>query len=306
MGYSRMSAGIKNTGVSMTLIGLFGAISPNLVPVQPGQQEAVGQCTGIGLIVLLIGLICLFLYYGTYKVSSGYALVTRDGKAELDGWHFGLPPRSSRTIQHARKNLDIPGGDRLIELETPDNGVIGAFVAISYSPNLDNPTSLTKFDDTTSISTAVTNRVRGALSSWSMGKPVPGTVKRALAMQSDAEIYLIGKLTGTSNQLVLHDDPTLYFDSGFPVGDLGIRIHEINITKWTPLRSGSGKADWGDGDHVGFDAQAIFKQFHAHTDSLSNLRKLKEALLEKYPEEIDDIEDIYDQVRISMKENRDR
>jgi hypothetical protein len=73
------------------------------------------------------------------------------------------------------------------------------------------------------------------------------------------------------------------------------------------LERGTGKPDWGDGDHTTvFDAPAIFKQFHAHADSLSNLRKLKEALIERFPDEIDDIEDIYDQFRISMKENRDR
>jgi hypothetical protein len=102
------------------------------------------------------------------------------------------------------------------------------------------------------------------------------------------------------------DDLSLALFTGFAIPDIGVRIHDLNIVKWTALESGTGKPDWGDGEHTLFDTQAILKQFHLHTDSLSNLRRLKEALCDKYPEEIDDIEDIYDQVRISMKEHQDR
>lgn len=285
----------------MSIIGLFGVIAPLIVPPDNREQGAAG-CSGCGAILLLIGLPMVLAYFFFYRVAPSQALVDKRGRVELEGWHLGLPPASPTVVSTARTVVEIS----TVELETPDDGVLSASLTVSYSPDLQNSSALTSFGTSDAINRAIQNRVRGALNSWAMGKPLPGTLKRAVSMQKDAETYLIGKLTGTSSQLVLHDDPTLYLEGGYPVADLGIRLHEINTIVWRPLEAGTGKADWGDGDHVGFDAQAIFKQFHAHTDSLSNLRKLKEALMERYPDEADDIEDIYDQVRISMKENRDR
>jgi hypothetical protein len=184
---------------------------------------------------------------------------------------------------------------------------LGVAVTVTYTLNLDNDSALKYFQSTTGLEKNIEHRVLAALNSWIQQKPLPGTLNRALSMQREAESYILGKLTGTtSNALVVHNDPTLYLDSGYPVNDLGIRIHEVNIVSTRPIKNGTGKADWGEGDTATFNAQHILKQFHAHADSLNNLRKLKEALLERYPDESDDIEDIYDQVRISMKENRDR
>jgi len=266
------------------------------------REAGAAMCSGIGGVVFLIGIAMVIAYYSYYRVMPGYALVDGNGRVEPEGRYFGIPPSSPKVISTVRRVVEIPG----MELETPDDGVLGASITVSYSPDLGNPTALKQFENPQALDMAIKNRIKGALNSWSMGKPSPGTLKRAVAAQRDAETFLLSQLSGASQYLVPLDDPSLYLGDGLPASHFGIRIHEVNIISWRPLTDGTGKPDWGDGDHVRFDADAIFKQFHAHTDSLSSLRKLKDALREKYPDEVEDIDDIYDQVRISMKENRDR
>lgn len=297
MSIRRLSPKLKDAGGWMILIGLIGLIVPMFV-----LMPRAAVFSGIGAFVLIIGLLLLLAHYCYYQVPAGYALLDKNGRVELEGPYFGFPPNSPKIISTSRRLVEVPNMD----LETPDDGLLGASMTVSYSHDLDNAARLTKFESAEALDRAIQNRVRGALNSWAMGKPLPGTVKRAAAMQKDAEIFLLGQLSGTSQYLVPIDDSSLFLGEGMIVNDFGIRIHEINTVSWRPLADGTGKPDWGDGDHVRFDTQAIFKQFYAHTDSLSNLRKLKEALCERYPDEIEDIEDIYDQVRISMKENRDR
>jgi hypothetical protein len=223
-------------------------------------------------------------------------------QSDEEGWHLGLLPASQTLVSTERRLVEVCG----VEIETPDKGILEASVTVSYTPETNNPLAQRHFANSETLKKAIDHRVRSGLNKWVMGKQLPGTLKRAMSMQKEAEEYIRERIVGTSTELALYDDPVLYLESGFPVNDLGIRVYEVNLVTWRPLRDGTGKPDWGDGDHVAFDAQAIFKQFHAHTDSLSGLRKLKEALMERYPEEAEDIEDIYDQVRISMKENRDR
>jgi|GEM_PF-3770918 len=224
MSVTRLSNGLLSTGATMSIIGLIGVIAPLLIPTDNREQGAAA-CSGCGGAFLLIGLPMVFLYYCFYRVAPGYALVDRQGRIEKEGWHLGLPPASPQAISTARKSVDITG----IELETPDDGVLGASITISYSPDLNNPVALSNLGTGEPLTKAIQNRVRGALNNWSMGKPLPGTLKRAVSMQKEAETYLIGRLSETSTQLVLHDDPTLYLGDGFPVLDLGIRLHEINI-----------------------------------------------------------------------------
>ncbi len=301
MSIRRLSPKLRETGYIFFVLGLIVLIVP-LIIATSYQVEGAKGCAAIGLIGFLVGSVLLAAYYLCYQVSPGYALVDKNGSVELEGRYLGLPPASPTIISTARRLVEING----MELETPDDGLLGASITVSYSPDLKNAQALTQFANPAAIDRAIQNRVRGALNSWSMAKPLPGTIKRAVAMQKEAETYLLGQLGGTSKYLAPIDDPTLYLGEGIIVTDFGIRIHEINTISWRPLADGTNKPDWGDGDHLAFDARVIFKEFHAHADNLSNLRQLKEALIERYAEEAEDIEDIYDQVRMSMKETRER
>jgi hypothetical protein len=264
----------------------------------------------ISLFFIGLGMACLVVYFFAFKVPPHHALISRRASQGryLAGWNLGLTPNSEFLVHLQKRTLTLPTqSNDFISLETPDDGVLDVKVSVTYSPDESDGNALSTFKSSTNLETALEARVRSALHSWIKRKPLPGTLKRALTMKDDAEEFVRAKITSTpSTALVVRDEPTLYYQAGYPVNDLGIRVYEVHITDMQCLENGTGKADWGDGEDATFNAQHIFKQFHAHADSLSNLRKLKEALLERYPEESDDIEDIYDQVRISMKENRDR
>ena len=265
--------------------------------------------TLISILFIGLGVACIAGYFLSFKVPAHCALISRRAKQGryLAGWNFGLKPSDEFLVSLQKQTRNFPTQRNSIELQTPDDGVLGINVSVTYSPDDSEGNALLTYKTTTHLETALEARVQSALNSWIKRKPLPGTLKRALTMKDDAEEFIRAKLTSTpSNALVIQDEPTIYYQAGYPVNDLGIRIYEVHITDMQGLKNGTGKADWGDGEEATFNAQNIFKQFHDHADNLSNLRKMKEALLERYPEEIDDIEDIYDQVRISMKENRDR
>lgn len=301
-GYKRLSDGVKNTGLTFTILGLFGVLAPLLVPVPAHRQDSATACYGLGIFLLLIGVAALGAYYLSYRVHTGYALVGRDGKLKTEGFYIGLPPSAAKDIRIEKRIIDIPG----LEIETPDDGVLGASITVTYSPNLDDPRSLAYFPNFDKEKPLIISRVQAALTSWAMEKPAPGTLKRAMAMQKEAQSYMRGKLAGSITPATVDDDLSLALYTGFPMPDIGVMIHDVNIVRWTALKPGTGKPDWGDGDHTVFDTQAILKQFELHAGSLSELRAVKAKLLERYKEEAEDIEDIYDQVRISMKEHQER
>lgn len=265
----------------------------------------------ISLMFVGAGLACLLAHFLTFKVPPHHALISRRANQGryLAGWNFGLKPSDEFLVPLQKHTLTLPTGNNSIQLQTPDDGVLGVTVSITYSPDDSDGSALLTYKTSTDLQKVLEARVQSALSSWIKRKPLPGTLKRSLTMKDDAEEFVRAKITSipsSASALAIRDEPTLYYQTGYPVNDLGIRIHEVHITSMHGLKNGTGNADWGEGEDATFNAQYIFKQFHAHADSLSNLRKLKEALLERYPDESDDIEDIYDQVRISMKENRDR
>lgn len=304
-GVSRPSENVQVVGWILVAAGFVMVIWPSFGQSPNAQGGSV--FVNLGYLGIVIGIALLLFCFFSFSIPPGYALVRSSGRVAKEGTHFGFPPSDPTLIATGRKTVEIPYGGDLLQLDTPDDGILGIAVTVSYSLDLDNRSSLKRLQGTAGLDKSIEHRALAALSGWIQQKPLPGTLKRALSMQRETENFILGKLTGTSSDaLVLHNDPSLYLNSGYPVSDLGIRIHEVNVVAMRPLKNGTGKADWGDGENTAFDAQNIFKQFHAHADSLSNLRKLKEALLEHYPEESDDIEDIYDQVRISMKENRDR
>lgn len=306
MSISRLPESLRNAGIPMALLGVIALLAPVMVRTldgSPSQREGAACCSSIGIVFLLVGVPMLVARYSFYKIGSGQVLVDNHGKIETEGWYFGLPLASPTVISTAPVILEIPDNNKVLELDTPDGGLLGAAVSLSYGPDLKNPHGLRNFQNKSAINKALIHRVMGALHAWTMQKPFPGTLKRALSMQKEAERYLFAKLIGAESESKIPPE----FGQGTPIRDLGIRIYEINALAWRPLEIGSGKPDWGDGDHIAFDAQVIFKQFQAHTDNLSELLKLKEALKDSYPEEIwEAIDDIYNSFSIDMKEHKDR
>jgi hypothetical protein len=308
---TRLSQNILNTGSVLVVLGVVG-VCGNIV-IRTGGAPADVQATNVfcgnaGIFLLLVGAALIIGYYNTYKLKPGYALIknqTNEGVITETNWLFGRPNESD-ILSIDRKTESFPNSG-FIELHTPDDGILGVKISISYCPDFSTGASLYIFKQTVNLKDQIQNRVRSSLNSWIRQKPLPGTVRRALSMQKEMEDFIKANVTSTPKEqaLIIHADPMLLRLDGQVVYDLGIRVLEINVIDMQPLQPGTGKPDWGDGEPDKFNAQAIFKQFHASTDNLSNLRKLKEALIERYPDGTDDIEDIYDQVRISMKENRE-
>jgi|GEM_PF-6468298 len=264
----------------------------------------------ISFLLIGSGLTFIGLYFFVFRVEAETVALTKfKPNGYQAGWNFGLLPSGTKYINSKRQELIVPikseGG--LMRLRAPDAGIVGVCLTLIWSHDHNNANAYKNVQAVEETNSILQSRIQAALNYWIQGKPLPGTAKRALTSLSHAEQTIREKLTGVNPEaLANRNEEYLGPDFMSSVRDLAIVIHEINITKMELMERGTDKPDWGDGDHIGFDAQAIFKQFHGHTDNLSNLRKLKDALMEKYPEEVDDIEDIYDQVRISMKETRDR
>jgi hypothetical protein len=308
---TRLSQNILNTGIVLGVLGVVG-VCGNIV-IRTGGAPADVQATNVfcgnaGLFLLLVAAFLIVMYFNTYKLKPGYALIkdqSSKGVITETSWSWGRP-NDSDILSIDRKTESFPNAG-FIELHTPDDGVLGVKISVSYCPDFLTAESLYIFKQTVNLKDQIQNRIRSSLNSWIRQKPLPGTVRRALSMQKEMEDFIMANVTSTPREaaLILHADPMSLRRDGYAVYDLGIKLLEINVIDMQPLQPGTGKPDWGDGEPDKFNAQAIFKQFHASTDNLSNLRKLKEALIERYPDETDDIEDIYDQVRISMKENRE-
>jgi hypothetical protein len=308
---TRLSQNILNTGIVLGVLGVVG-VCGNIV-IRTGGAPADVQATNVfcgnaGLFLLLVAAFLIVMYFNTYKLKPGYALIkdqSSKGVITETSWSWGRP-NDSDILSIDRKTESFPNAG-FIELHTPDDGVLGVKISVSYCPDFLTAESLYIFKQTVNLKDQIQNRIRSSLNSWIRQKPLPGTVRRALSMQKEMEDFIMANVTSTPREaaLILHADPMSLRRDGYAVYDLGIKLLEINVIDMQPLQPGTGKPDWGDGEPDKFNAQAIFKQFHASTDNLSNLRKLKETLVERYPDETDDIEDIYDQVRISMKENRE-
>jgi hypothetical protein len=308
---TRFSKGLGDNGLLMVGLGLFGilfGIIPPLVIGLPSASHAEGAkiCTGCGFVIFLLGLPMLITHYSFFKVSPGYTAITKSGKLLTEGLHFGIKPTAT-VVANERRTVQIPQDDTLIELETPDDGILGVAVTLSYSPDFENHLALRHFQDVPQLELLIANRIRSALNTWIKQKPLPGTLKRALSMPDEAEKFIIGKLTAatTAAALVLHDDTTPYLDTGYRIGDLGICLHEVHITEMQSLKRGTGKPDWGDDDLV-FDAEKVRIKLRGKVSNISDLRKEKKALIAEFPEEEDYIETLYEDELIKSKEHRDR
>ncbi len=301
----RPSTSLQNWGIGLATWGTIFTVISFAIPMfaSPGSDlSAIGACKSISILLLITGLLMFGAYHSFYEVPRGYVMVYGRDRTDTEGWHLGLLPSSQSLVSTERRLVEVSG----IEVETPDEGILKASVTVSYTPEFTNVQAQQHFQNSESLNKVVGHRVRSGLNKWIMGKPLPGTLKKALTMQDQAEQYLRDRVVGTSTELALLDDPALYLGTGIPVSDLGIRVYEVNLITWQPIADGTGKPDWGDGDHVYFDAALIRKQLHAQAENLNKLRELKNSLMEAYPEEADGIEDMYDQERMSIKETRER
>ena len=305
----RLSANIKNTGLALLALGVGGilcsTIPPSLSDVGDARMEGARSCFAISFLPLIFGAGSLLAYYFFYRVPQGHALVGKDSALAQDGWQFSFHRPTSLLVPLSKTTVEIPddrGG--LMELNTPDSGVLGFSLTVTYSCDPRNPAPLMRLNQFEDLERTVRNRTRSAVEQWIRQKPLPGTLKRAMAMKLEAENFVRARLTNvnTADALVIHADPSDYLDDGYPVFDLGIRIHEVHIVSAKPLKNGTGVADWGDGEEMTFNAERVFNQMKGQAGNLSELRKLKEELMEKYQDEADDIDDLYDQIKISMKE----
>jgi hypothetical protein len=309
--FTKLSPNLLNAGIILLLFGAVGACCGVCGAITPFDNPAVNASCGLlgfgSLIVLALSALPIITYFSLFKLKPGHALIEHsDSEVKPENEWIFLRPNNEDIVLLGRRTESYPVHG-FIELHTPDDGILGVKVAVTYCPDDTTGTSLYTFKQVANPRDQIQNRIKSSLNSWIRQKPLPGTLKRALAMQTEMENLISESFTSApSEALVIREDSLIRRrQTGDPVKDLGILLFEIHITDMQPLERGTGKPDWGDGDQTTFNAQEIFRQFYASADNLSNLRLLKEALRELYPEEAADIDDIYDQVRISMKENRE-
>jgi len=69
MGVERLSSKLRETGVTMTTLGLVALIAPFLIPTT-NREEGAAVCSGIGGVLVLLGLPLLIAIYCYYKVTT--------------------------------------------------------------------------------------------------------------------------------------------------------------------------------------------------------------------------------------------
>jgi regulator of protease activity HflC (stomatin/prohibitin superfamily) len=248
--------------------------------------------TSAGLMFLGAG--AIGAYFLLFKVPEGSGAITRwrPGKVYKPGWNFGLPV-GAQLINVQRSITASPLRNYL----TPDNGLLGIAVSVTWGYDPSNPTA----PSLSQLETMLRDRMNGVLNQWIRARPYPGTLKRALASQAEAEQAIFNKLTtATSEALALRNDPsTAAF--GCPAPDLGIIIYEVNITDVQVERRGTDKPDWGDDS---YSMPAILHGFINNVANLDELARLHARLLREYPNQVDAIERFYDQERIRIMERK--
>jgi len=307
----RLSANIKSTGLAMLALGVGGilcsTIPPSLSDVGDARMEGARSCLAISFLPLIFGAGSLLAYYFSYRVPQGHALVGKDSALAQDGWQFSFHRPTSLLVPLSKTTVEIPdnrGG--LMELNTPDSGVLGISLTVTYSCDPRNPEPLMRLNQFEDLERTVRNRTRSAVEQWIRQKPLPGTLKRAMAMKEEAESFVRARLTNvnTADALVIHADPSDYLDDGYPVFDLGIRIHEIHIVASKPIKNGTGQPDWGDGKEMAYKLEKIVNQFESKAGSLIGLKEAKERLLTLHKNDgleiTMEIERIYQHFRLSM------
>lgn len=266
--------------------------------------------TALSFFLIPAGIVSIVLSYVLYRVPSGHVMIrerAKHGRLLGGQWTMMFQHPGRVQVSLSKVTLRFPSASNPMEISTPDDGVIGVRVSLTYSPDGSHGLALQTFAGiAVDLEKILEARVLSALHSWATSKPLPGTLKRALSMKDQAEEFVRAKLTSmpVKESLVVHTDPTFYYRTGYPVRDLGICLHEVHIMEMTPLRNGTGRPDWGDGTEGLYSAEVIFNQFKSSAHNLSELEQLYNSLVARYPKESEDIRDIYFYFRSRMKEHR--
>jgi hypothetical protein len=257
--------------------------------------------------IFCIGAGLLAVYKLCFVIPEGFvAIVPSKKRKYTEGRHWGIPPKNVTLISLVSKPLAIPKDPmEWIQIETPDDGVLGAKVVISYAPNEVDARSLINFSNSSDLEMALDSRVRSALTDWMWQRPKPGTLKRAMASKLDAEQAVMSKLA------FLHTDTLALFggiahDHHYASDDLGVIVREVHLVDMSDLKKGTGKPSWGDDDELLFNAEKVRMRFRQTVNNVSDLRLEKAKLIEDFPEEEAYIENLYDEERIRSMEHHDR
>jgi hypothetical protein len=256
--------------------------------------------TLISLSFIGLGITFLGGYFLRFKVPNGYIAIKERGKSMnpkiLDeGWHFGVKPPVENLIAIERKTIEIPpSSNEFIELHTPDDGILGVAVTVSYEPDANNEQTIKHYKVNKDIAKALENRVRSALNSWIRQKPLPGTLKRALVMKEEAENFIKAKITNIpSDTLAIMSDPSLYGHGTYSIYELGVRIHEVHIVDVQEVGKGTGKPNWGD-DDLSLRGEKSAKELEGIGDNLTLLLKKRDEVIAKNPEHAEELARIYE------------
>lgn len=289
--------------VLLGIVSTFCGSCLSILPTEAGARVITGAWAFVGMVTVVLGSLVILGYLFVFKVKPGYALISKDEVIKEERWSFGRPKQED-VIAIRRTTLSF----KAFQLRTPDEGALELEISVTYCPDDSSGLSLSIFRQVDSIRQQIEDRIKVASNDWIRQKPFPGTVRRALSMQREMQRFLFANLTEVSpNQaLLVRESPEIHRQFGLPIDDLGVRLLDISVVEMRPVQYGTDKPDWGDLDVSAYNAQAVFEQLYAHAQNLSNLRALHDVLKKQFPEEQQDIEDIYDSIRISMKENRDR
>lgn len=266
--------------------------------------------TALSFLLMPLGIASIALSYILYRVPAGHAMIrpgAKNGRLQAGQWTLMFQSPGRVQVSLAKVTHRIPSGSNPMEVSTPDDGMLGMRVSITYSPDASYGSTMSTYAEIVNdLEKILEARVLSALHSWAKSKPHPGTLKRALAMKDQAEEFVRAKLTSMplKEALVVHTDPTFYYRTGYPVRDLGICLHEVHVTEMVALKNGTGRADWGDGTEGLFSSEVIFNQFKSSAHNLRELEQLYNTLIARYPDQAEDIKDIYFDFRSRMKEHR--
>ncbi|MFT3746133.1 MAG: hypothetical protein QM785_17820 [Pyrinomonadaceae bacterium] len=124
-------------------------------------------------------------------------------------------------------------------------------------------------------------------------------------MKDELERFvLVTAIGATTNVIDKLANTELCRTFGNSIDYLGIRISDLCVIDLTLTEPGTGTPYWGDVDADTFNTEQIFRQFYAHASNLRKLSELKNALLEVYKDEAEEIETMYEHIRITFLERQ--
>jgi hypothetical protein len=251
----------------------------------------------------LMGIFCIVCGLFLYKIPVGCMQI--QGNSRRVGWQFGYlsgfigdPKQINDTVNFSTKVYDT--GE--LQIPTPDDGILGVTASVVYTPDSRN---IFVFANHTNVEKVLQDRVRREVHNWVNQQGVIGTLKKALIKQDSCEETVRAKLLSMPADImaIAHVDTSYALTKGTPVSELGILIQEVNITQMRPLQQGTGQADYGDAPAR--PAEQLMQGLFHKAQDLSQMRQLRHKLIEQYPDEQAEIEDLYDDARMRIKDHRE-